>query len=90
MILAPCRDYIQAAEDLGYAHVRILDHVLGAVPEKHPEVPQFPYTHESYIHEPFTLMAYLAAVTKRDRPHYRHPDSAPASDRVGGQAGGRS
>lgn len=58
------RDYIQAAEDLGYSHVRILDHVLGAVPEKHPEVPQFPYTHESYIHEPFTLMAYLAAVTK--------------------------
>ena len=59
------RDYIQAAEDLGYSHVRILDHVLGAVPEQHPEVPQFPYTHESYIHEPFTLMAYLAAVTKR-------------------------
>ena len=59
------RDYIQAAEDLGYAHVRILDHVLGAVPAQHPEVPQFPYTHESYIHEPFTLMAYLAAVTRR-------------------------
>ena len=59
------RDYIQAAEDLGYAHVRILDHVLGAVPEKHPEVPNFPYSHESYIHEPFTLMAYLAAVTKK-------------------------
>ena len=59
------RDYIQAAEDLGYAHVRILDHVLGAVPEKHPEVPHFPYSHESYIHEPFTLMAYLAAVTKK-------------------------
>ena len=59
------RDYIQAAEDLGYSHVRILDHVLGAVPEKHPQVPQFPYTHESYIHEPFTLMAYLAAVTSR-------------------------
>ena len=59
------RDYIQAAEDLGYSHVRILDHVLGAVPAKHPEVPQFPYTHESYIHEPFTLMAYLAAVTSR-------------------------
>ena len=59
------RDYIQAAEDLGYAHVRILDHVLGAVPEKHPEVPHFPYSHESYIHEPFTLMAYLAAVTEK-------------------------
>ena len=59
------RDYIQAAEDLGYAHVRILDHVLGAVPEKHPEVPQFPYTHESYIHEPFTLMAYWPPSPRR-------------------------
>ena len=29
----------------------------------HPEVPTFYYTHESYIHEPFTLMAYLAAIT---------------------------
>ena len=59
------QDYIQAAEDLGYAHVRILDHVLGADPKFHPEVPEFPYTHQSYIHEPFTLMAYLAAITKK-------------------------
>ncbi len=59
------RDYIQAAEDLGYAHVRILDHVLGADPQFHPEVPEFPYTHQSYIHEPFTLMGYLAAITKK-------------------------
>ncbi len=59
------RDYIQAAEDLGYAHVRILDHVLGADPQFHPEVPEFPYTHQSYIHEPFTLMGYLASITKK-------------------------
>ena len=59
------QDYIQAAEDLGYAHVRILDHVLGADPKFHPEVPEFPYTHQTYIHEPFTLMGYLAAVTKK-------------------------
>jgi probable F420-dependent oxidoreductase len=63
--LGAVRDYVQAAEDLGYSHVRILDHVLGANPEHHPEVPRFPYTHESYIHEPFTLMAYLAAITKK-------------------------
>jgi len=59
------QDYIQAAEDLGYSHVRILDHVLGADPKFHPEVPEFPYTHKSYIHEPFTLMGYLAAITKK-------------------------
>ena len=63
--LGALRDYVQAAEDLGYAHVRILDHVLGADPQFHPEVPQFPYTHQSYMHEPLTLMGYLAAITKK-------------------------
>jgi probable F420-dependent oxidoreductase len=63
--LAALRDYVQAAEDLGYAHIRILDHVLGADPQFHPEVPTFPYTFQSYIHEPFTLMSYLAAITKK-------------------------
>ena len=58
-------DYIQAAEDLGYDHVRILDHVMGADPKYHPEVPDFSYTHQSYIHEPFTLMGYLAAITEK-------------------------
>jgi probable F420-dependent oxidoreductase len=57
------RDFIQAAEDLRYAHVRLLDHVLGADPQFHPEVPEFPYTHKSYLHEPLTLMSYLAAIT---------------------------
>ena len=57
------RDFVQTADELGYAHLRILDHVLGADPQFHPEVPAFYYTHESYIHEPFTLMAYLAAIT---------------------------
>ena len=57
------RDYVQAAEDLGYGHIRTLDHVLGADPQFHPEVPRFAYTHESYIHEPFILLGYLAAIT---------------------------
>ena len=63
--LGAVRDYVQAAEDLGYSHIRTLDHVLGADPQRHPEVPRFAYTHQSYIHEPFTLLAYLAAITTK-------------------------
>ena len=59
------RDFVQAAEDLGYTHLRILDHVLGADPQQHPEVPRFAYTHQSYLHEPLTLMGYLAAITSK-------------------------
>ena len=63
--LGAVREYIQTAEELGYSHIRVLDHVLGAVPELHPEMKYFVYTHESYIHEPMTLMAYFAAITTR-------------------------
>ena len=63
--LPAVRDFVQAAEDLGYAHIRISDHVLGADPQFHPEVRIFPYNYKSYVHEPFTLMGYLAAITKR-------------------------
>ncbi len=63
--LAAVREYAQAVEELGYGHIRILDHVLGAVPEQHPEVEHFIYTHESVTHEPMTLMAYFAAITTR-------------------------
>ena len=60
--LGGVREFVQAAEQLGYTHIRILDHVLGADPQYHPEVPRFPYTHQSYIHEPFTLMAFLSGI----------------------------
>jgi probable F420-dependent oxidoreductase len=63
--LSGLRDFVQAAEEMGYAHLRLLDHVLGADPQFHPEVPEFPYTHQSYLHEPLTLMSYLAAITAR-------------------------
>jgi probable F420-dependent oxidoreductase len=56
---------VHTAEELGYTHLRLLDHVLGADPQFHPEVPVFYYTYESVTHEPFTLMAYLAALTTR-------------------------
>ena len=29
--LGAVREYAQAAEELGYGHIRVLDHVLGAV-----------------------------------------------------------
>src|ERR671922_2959570 len=63
--LAVVRDFVHTAEELGYTHLRVLDHVLGADPQFHPEVPVFYYTHASVTHEPFTLMAYLAALTTR-------------------------
>ncbi len=59
------RDFIQAAEDLGYDHIRTLDHVLGADPQHHPEVNYFVYTYKSVTHEPLTLMAYISGFTQR-------------------------
>ena len=58
------REYVQAVEDLGYSHIFIADHVLGADPRHHPEIQPVPYTHESLIHEPLTLMGYMAAITR--------------------------
>ena len=48
-------------------HVRIgiLDPVLGTDSQTRTEVPEFPYTHQSYIHEPLTLMGYLDAITNK-------------------------
>ena len=57
------REYVQAAEGMGYSHIFVADHVLGADPAYHPEVPRFPYTYKSTVHEPFTLLGYAAALT---------------------------
>jgi hypothetical protein len=83
--LAVVRDFVHTAEELGYTHLRILDHVLGADPQFHPEVPVFYYTHESVTHEPFTLMAYLAARINHGDYYF-----AATADRPGGEAGRRS
>ena len=58
------RDYVQAAEELGYSHLRMADHVLGADPQFYPELAQAEFTHRSLIHEPFALMGFMAAITK--------------------------
>lgn len=63
------RDFLQAVEGAGYDHLTALDHVLGAHPDRFTEaIDGFsapPYTTESEIHEVFTLLAYVAALTER-------------------------
>lgn len=58
------RDFVQAAEGLGYEHVIVFDHVLGA-DTAHHQGWQGPYTKHDMFHEPFVLYGYLAAVTQR-------------------------
>ena len=59
------REYAQAAEELGYSHLFIADHVLGASSDHHSHVAGGYYTNRSIIHESFTTMGYLAAITRR-------------------------
>lgn len=55
------RDYAQAVEGLGYQHLVIFDHVLGADPTHRPGWRG--YTYQDMFHEPFVLFGYLAALT---------------------------
>jgi len=57
------RDYAQAAEQLGYDHVLVFDHVLGAHPGRFEGRFRPPYTHQTPFHEPMVLFGFLAAVT---------------------------
>lgn len=56
-------DFAASAEAIGYDHLIVYDHVLGAGTANRPDW-QGPYTSESLFHEPFVLFGYLAAVTK--------------------------
>jgi len=61
---AVIRDYGQAVEAMGYTHVLIFDHVLGANPDR-PGGWKGPYTYRDPFHEPFVLYGFLAAATRR-------------------------
>lgn len=61
---AAIRDYAQAVEGMGYSHIMVFDHVLGANPER-PGGWKGPYTHRHPFHEPLVLYGFLAAVTRR-------------------------
>lgn len=59
--------YIRLAESLGVDGVRFLDHVLSVDMRRHSHLPEMAYDSHSQFHEPFTLMAYLAAHSTRIR-----------------------
>lgn len=58
------RDYAQAVEQLGYQHILIYDHVLGAGTVSRPDW-HGPYNEQHLFHEPFVLFGYLAAITRQ-------------------------
>ncbi len=56
------RAWAAAAEDLGYQHILVYDHVLGADTAVHPNW-RGPYDLHTPFREPFVLFGFLAAVT---------------------------
>ena len=61
---AGVKDFAQAAEALGYEHLLVFDHVLGADASRRAEWSR-PYSSVDLFHEPFVLFGYLAAVTEK-------------------------
>ena len=57
--------FVRAVEEMGYDHLFVADHVLGADPKFHAHPSLATYSHEAVVHEALTLMAYLAAITRR-------------------------
>ena len=54
------RDWAQAAEELGYDHIEVPDHVFGAT-ARDGWSPR--YTEQDPFHETFVTLGFLAAVT---------------------------
>jgi Luciferase-like monooxygenase len=57
--------FAQAAEDLGYDHIVIYDHVLGAVHAGREPKLTGPYKESDPVHEPLITYAYLSGVTNK-------------------------
>jgi alkanesulfonate monooxygenase SsuD/methylene tetrahydromethanopterin reductase-like flavin-dependent oxidoreductase (luciferase family) len=58
------KEYAQTAEELGFNHILVYDHVLGANPDR-PEKLKGPYTHKDAFLSPFVLFSFMAAVTTK-------------------------
>src|SRR5262249_9055819 len=56
------RAYGQRVEELGFTHILVYDHVVGADTEVHQNW-QGPYDIDTTFHEPFVMFGFLAAVT---------------------------
>ena len=61
---AAIRDFVQAAENLGYSHLIVYEHVLGADTRHHQNWSGL-YTSKDTFHEPMVLFGYLAGITTR-------------------------
>jgi probable F420-dependent oxidoreductase len=57
-------EYAQAVEAAGFSHLAMHEHILGIDLGTHPDAPP-PYNIAHAFHEPFVLIAHLAAVTRR-------------------------
>lgn len=62
---AAIKEFAQTAEAIGYSHVLVYDHVLGAVHEGREPRLWGPYTEKTPFREPFVLFGFLAGVTSR-------------------------
>jgi probable F420-dependent oxidoreductase len=58
-------EFARVVEAVGFDHLFVADHVLGADPKFHSHPSLANYSHEAVVHEALTLMAYLAAITSR-------------------------
>ena len=58
------REFVEAVEGLGYAHVVLYDHVLGAAVDR-PGGWRGPYSEKDLFHEVFVVMGYMAGITSR-------------------------
>ena len=58
-------EFVKTAEACGYDKVRFVDHIVGVMVEKHPEMAYTPYTHKSRFSEVFTSMAYISGLTSK-------------------------
>lgn len=61
---AAIRDFAQAAEDLGYDHITIIDHVLQAGKPAADDWRAY-YSRDNMFHEPMVTLGFLAASTRR-------------------------
>src|ERR1700760_2944002 len=60
--VAAVRDYARGVEQLGYRHLLVYDHVLGADPSVHTPWTG-PYDMHTTFHEPLVLFGFLAGIT---------------------------
>jgi alkanesulfonate monooxygenase SsuD/methylene tetrahydromethanopterin reductase-like flavin-dependent oxidoreductase (luciferase family) len=65
------RDFVQAAEGIGYDHLAVYDHVVGVNPSSRPDWKGL-FTSAHAFHDPFALFGFLAGQTKRSpsRPKF--------------------